>query len=286
MIAINGLHILLTYQCTYECDHCFVWGSPFQTGTFSLNQLEDVFQQAAQCQSIEEIYFEGGEPCLYHPLLIAAVRRAHQLGFKTGIVSNAYWAKNETDAALWLHPLKEAGLNSLDVSSDLFHGSQMDNPEAANAVHTADRLGIQISTIQIEPPSTYRDPQAVGTKLGVWSERELKGDTPRVLEWDATASLPRAGEAQVQVRWESGTHPFYVRSVELLRDGRQVSQIAFPGPLKKSNDVAVGWLSTGIHHPGSRYTLRVTLQGTKDGASAGSVWIMQPPGSATKTAHP
>ncbi len=132
----------------------------------------------------------------------------------------------------------------------------------------------------------YRDPQAVGTRLGAWSESALTGDTPRVFEWDATSAIPHAGEAQVQVRWASGKHPFYVRSVELLQGGRQASKIAFPGPVNKSNDVAVGWLSIGTRHPGSRYTLRVTLQGTKDGSSAGSVWIMKPEGSAEKTVHP
>jgi hypothetical protein len=160
MITISGLHILLTYQCTYECDHCFVWGSPFQTGTFTLAQLEEVLQQAAACQGVQEIYFEGGEPCIYHPLLVAAVQKAHQLGFKTGIVSNAYWAHSEADAVLWLRPLFYAGLDTLDVSSDLFHGEYMDTPEADFARRAAARLGIDASTIQIEPPSTYRDPEA------------------------------------------------------------------------------------------------------------------------------
>ena len=135
---------------------------------------------------------------------------------------------------------------------------------------------------------TYRDPQAVGTKLGTWSQQDLKEETPRVFEWDATSSIPRAGEAQLQVevRWASGKHSFYVRSVELLQDGRPAGKISFPAPLNQRNDVAVGWLSTGTRHSGSHYTLRVTLQGTKDGTSAGSVWIMQPSGVAAGTVHP
>ena len=40
MIRISGLHLLLTYQCTYECDHCFVWGSPWQSGVFTVERLE------------------------------------------------------------------------------------------------------------------------------------------------------------------------------------------------------------------------------------------------------
>ncbi|HET7214936.1 MAG TPA: beta-N-acetylhexosaminidase [Terriglobia bacterium] len=133
---------------------------------------------------------------------------------------------------------------------------------------------------------TYRDPQAVGAKLGEWSERDLGGGTPRVFQWDVTSSMLPAGEVQVQLRWAGGKHPFYVRSVELLQDGRQASQIVFPAPVNQGNDVAIGWLSPGTRRPGSRYTLRVTLQGTKDGSSAGSVWIMKPSAAQAKTARP
>ena len=31
-MKLTGLHLLLTYQCVLECDHCFVWGSPWQKG--------------------------------------------------------------------------------------------------------------------------------------------------------------------------------------------------------------------------------------------------------------
>jgi hexosaminidase len=139
------------------------------------------------------------------------------------------------------------------------------------------RLMSQLPLLQ-ELGVTYRDPQAVGTKLGVWSESDLTGDAPRVFNWDATSSLSNEGEIEVQVRWESGQHSFYVPSIELLEDGKQTSQVEFPAPLNKGNDVAVCWLSRDSHHPGSRYTLRVTLQGTAEGAASGSVWIMKPSG--------
>jgi hypothetical protein len=158
-MQLTGLHILLTYQCTYECDHCFVWGSPFQSGTFTLQELEQVFQQAAGC-GIQEIYFEGGEAFLYYPLLLAGVSRASALGFFTGIVSNAYWATSPEDALLWLDPLVQAGLNHLDVSSDLFHGETMVTPQVRHALQAASELGLNAGYIQIEPPSTYRDPAA------------------------------------------------------------------------------------------------------------------------------
>jgi hypothetical protein len=155
---LTGLHILLTYQCNYECDHCFVWGSPRQTGVFTLAQLEEVYQQASDLGTIRDIYFEGGEAFLYYPILVKAVARAKAWGFSTGIVSNAYWATGVENALAWLQPLAEAGLDRLDLSSDLFHGDKKERPETCNGLAAAEQLGLEASTICIDPPTGYRDP--------------------------------------------------------------------------------------------------------------------------------
>src|SRR5512140_3573115 len=116
-MKLTGLHILLTYQCTFECDHCFVWGSPRQRGVFSLEQIDDVLDQARQA-GVGTIYFEGGEPFLYYAILVKSVHRASDMGFRVGIVSNASWAASVRDAAEWLQPL--AGrLSDVTVSSVL-----------------------------------------------------------------------------------------------------------------------------------------------------------------------
>ena len=64
-MSITGLHLLLSYQCNYECDHCFVWGGPDQDGTLTLGQIAEILRQARGAGSVEWIYFEGGEPFLY-----------------------------------------------------------------------------------------------------------------------------------------------------------------------------------------------------------------------------
>ena len=122
-MSLTGLHFLLTYQCTLECDHCFVWGSPWQPGTFTLERLDALLHQAEEIASIRWIYFEGGGPFLYYPLLVHGVHRAHRAGFRVGIVSNAYWATTVADAEAWLAPL--AGrIEDLSVSADSFHGEE------------------------------------------------------------------------------------------------------------------------------------------------------------------
>ena len=58
-MILTGLHLLLTYQCNYECDHCFVWGSPFQKGVMTLAQVRDITRQAQELGTVEWIYLEG-----------------------------------------------------------------------------------------------------------------------------------------------------------------------------------------------------------------------------------
>ena len=149
-MKIDGLHILLTYQCTYECDHCFVWGSPRQTGTLTFQQIEEILDQAKEA-GVTSIYFEGGEPFLYYVILKDAVRKATDMGFTVGIVSNAYWANSIADAKEWLRPF--AGMVSdLSVSCDLYHGNKSLAELPRNAVVAAKALGIPTGVISIAQP--------------------------------------------------------------------------------------------------------------------------------------
>jgi hypothetical protein len=160
-MKLTGLHILLTYQCNFECDHCFVWGSPWQAGTFTLSQLEDVINQAEQVGTVSSIYFEGGEPFLFYPVLVKAIGSAIERGFKVGIVSNGYWATTKEDALEWLKPF--AGqLEDLSVSSDLFHYAEEISQQANNACQAAEELGIPIGTISIAQPDDGSVDPAIG----------------------------------------------------------------------------------------------------------------------------
>ena len=150
-MKLEGLHILLTYQCTCECDHCFVWGSPWQTGTLTFEQIEQILIQAKEA-GITSIYFEGGEPFLYYAILVQAVRKAASMGFSVGIVSNAYWANSVADAEEWLRPFV-GRLADLTVSSDLFHCNDSMGERPQNALVAAKWLNIPTGMISIAQPN-------------------------------------------------------------------------------------------------------------------------------------
>lgn len=150
-MRISSLHLLLTYQCTLECDHCFVWGSPWQSGTMTLAEIQFLLEQAQSLGTVESIYFEGGEAFLFYPLLLAGVREAAQEGFQVGIVTNGYWATSLADALVWLGPF--AGLVSdLSISSDLYHWSDQLSQRAGTAHAAAEQLGIPVGLISIAQP--------------------------------------------------------------------------------------------------------------------------------------
>ncbi len=47
-LALSGLHLLLTYRCDMECDHCFVWGSPRSSGTMTLQDIREILKQVGE----------------------------------------------------------------------------------------------------------------------------------------------------------------------------------------------------------------------------------------------
>lgn len=184
-MPLTGVHILLSYQCTHECDHCFVWASPRAGGTIALDSLLDVLDQAQEVDTIEEIYFEGGEPFVFYPLLVEGIRQARARGFSTGVVTNCYWATAEPDAALWLEPLKRLEVADLSVSSDTFHSGEVEDPRPGFAVAAARRLGIDDAVITIDPPTLCVTPGEKGQAIVGGSvrfrgraTRELVADLP------------------------------------------------------------------------------------------------------------
>ncbi len=151
-MPLGSVHIVLTYRCTYECSHCFLHCGPSQPGSMTMNEMEGLLEQAAAIDGVERAYFEGGEPMLYYPLVHLGVQRATSLGLGTGIVTCGYYATTVPDGEMWLRPLKEAGLSSLEVSIDQLHGTGDACTHGRNLVDAGNLLGLDVSVISICDP--------------------------------------------------------------------------------------------------------------------------------------
>ena len=150
---LRGIHFLLTYACNYECDHCFLYCSPHSKGTFTLAQIKQVLGEAKKIDTIEWIYFEGGEPFLYYPIMLEGLKLANESGFKTGVVTNSYWATSVEDAELWLKPISEIGISELSISNDTFHYGNEELNLSKMAEKAVKSLNLPSSSICIDEPT-------------------------------------------------------------------------------------------------------------------------------------
>lgn len=160
-MPLRGLHLLLTYQCTLECDHCFVWSSPESRGTMRLEDVRSILRQAKALGGIEWIYFEGGEPFLFYPLLVKGVRLAARAGFRVGVVSNGYWATGLDEAREALRPFRGL-VQDLSISGDRYHWDATDGRLAENAIAAAKELGLPCGVLAVAQPEEAEAARRVG----------------------------------------------------------------------------------------------------------------------------
>ncbi len=173
-MKLTGLHLLLTYRCDTECDHCFVWGSPFQDGTMTIQNLKEIFRQGKSLKTVKSIYFEGGEPLLYYPILLKSVQMASEMGFNVGILTNGYWGTSVEDAMEWLRPF--VGLiDSLSVSTDQYHYSEKISRQSKNIQKAVKKLGIPAGLLQIAQPEEMNAEKGVGQLPLGWSGVMFRG---------------------------------------------------------------------------------------------------------------
>lgn len=167
---LKGVHLLLTYRCDVECDHCFVWGSPKAKGTFTFKQVSEILAEARKIGSVGYVSIEGGEPFLYYPIMVKTVNRSVELGLHVEILSNCYWATCLEDAVEWLLPIAKARDVELSLSSDPYHGEKWITEEVKNAVNAAKALNMKVGIMAIKCPDVKAPcPAEVdGVKVGLY----------------------------------------------------------------------------------------------------------------------
>lgn len=106
--------------------------------------------EAVKIGTVKWVYFEGGEPFLFYPVMVEGLRVARDMGFKTGVVTNSYWATSAEDAELWLKPLFKLVVADLSVSDDSFHFEDEKEKPTKHALAAAEKLGIPVGVICID----------------------------------------------------------------------------------------------------------------------------------------
>jgi len=112
--------------------------------------IREICREAKKARTVEWIFFEGGEPFLYYPILLKGIKAASEMGFKTGIVTYPYWATSIEDATKWLAPMSKLGVSDISISEDTFHQEKEERDYPTYACEAAKRLGVPMGSITIE----------------------------------------------------------------------------------------------------------------------------------------
>ena len=149
---VTKLHILLTYNCSLKCKHCYVYSDQKAPGKISLSQISHFLNAGRKMEGIEWVYFGGGEPFTQYPLLLKAIQRARKLDYRVGIETNGYFARTDEAALRLLRPLANMGVEDLRVSNDAMHYQNPWTSPANRALSAARSLGIPTTLVRIATP--------------------------------------------------------------------------------------------------------------------------------------
>jgi hypothetical protein len=155
---LNAIHFILTYRCTQRCAHCFHFGAPYQDQVATLSQVKRYLNQIGAQPGVNWVFFEGGEPTLYFPLLIDAIRKARANGLHTAVVTNGYWITSIKDTIPWLRQFRDAGLDFMQISCDELHQNTRLEPLQPDIVDVCAKAGIRCQFIGVEVPMPNAEP--------------------------------------------------------------------------------------------------------------------------------
>jgi hypothetical protein len=149
---VAQIHILITYNCSLRCKHCYVYSDQRAPGKITLSQISHYLNDGRKLPDVNWIYFGGGEPFTQYPLLLKAVQRARKLGYEVGIETNGYFARNQEAGVRFLRPLAEMGIQDIRISNDLLHYKRPNISPANHALSAAQQLGIPTTLVYIRTP--------------------------------------------------------------------------------------------------------------------------------------
>lgn len=178
------LCVMLTFQCTAECENCGTVSSPRDQTWLAPERALAAIDEAADLD-YTGVVFTGGEATLAGPVLTQAMRHAASRSFPVRLVTNGHWAVDDISAESMLFEWMCAGLCELNVSTGDRHARFVPLESAVRAASAADRLSLPV-TVLVE--------HADHDEITAATVRErLEGTSVRILEWvwSSLAALPK-----------------------------------------------------------------------------------------------
>jgi pyruvate-formate lyase-activating enzyme len=184
----------VTYTCPLSCAHCCFGSSPSVRDTLDPELILNCIEGLPS--SLKLVAFTGGEPFL-HNRLADYVGAARRRGFRTRVVTSAYFGKTYASAKKRLQPLIDAGLNEISMSWDDYHEEYVDFACIKNVAKIAIEAGLITSINSVVAANTIWNREKVIAELGDMAENIT-------LIRDSHLNLTGRGEGRLQ---EAGFQP-------------------------------------------------------------------------------
>ncbi|HEX9942395.1 MAG TPA: radical SAM protein [Thermoanaerobaculia bacterium] len=188
MIVPKSFAIHVTYTCPLSCSHCCFSSSPSNRDQLSTSRAEELIE-AIDKTSVRLVAFTGGEPFLLGRDLVRLVRLASDRGFRTRIVTSAYFGTSQASASERLKQVADVGLNELSISWDDFHEEYVPFERINTVFWSARRLGISVAV------NTVVYAKSRWTAARVRAALALAEDDPAVTVQSAVNLTGRAAES-------------------------------------------------------------------------------------------
>jgi MoaA/NifB/PqqE/SkfB family radical SAM enzyme len=141
MSKFEILSVLITDRCSASCRMCCFGCTPAGNMLLDENRIKDYISQAAEIGT-PTVAFSGGEAVMHYRQLKSCIQYAHDLGLKTTLMTNGFWAKNPKGGYKLMKLLAEAGLLKVSISIDKFHQEFVPVETVKNAIRILKELNL------------------------------------------------------------------------------------------------------------------------------------------------
>ena len=150
VIPPTTLSLIVTNKCTAACYNCCFGCNPKNKDMFTLKEMKNYIDQAAEAYStIKLLIITGGECFLLGSKLDKTIKYASDKGLLVRVVTNGYWAKSFKTAYNRLKTLVDLGLTELNLSTGDEHQQWVSYENIINATIASLKLGM-VTAINIE----------------------------------------------------------------------------------------------------------------------------------------
>lgn len=153
---IKALDFLLTFKCNAHCKHCCYRAGPERRGYIPSDRALEWMGELNNIHPLNGITIHGGEPFLYFDDMLIIIKKARELGIpQRWVITNAYWAQDQSIVNKKLRALKDAGITAITFSVDAFHQEHV----PLKIIKTAIRSAVQydLDTVVIDSYFLYNE---------------------------------------------------------------------------------------------------------------------------------